>query len=576
MSTTTLLSQLLKSQRAAVWYVLLVILLPLITLVVLGLIMLWQNNWLIVVSLTWLIATLTGYALYRLWPATVPDKKTAYSSTTASTLPPPPGAPITKTSDLHTDENLQANLPLRLDPRADWTPLDNRVWLRAVEAVELTLSKQPQWTELPEVSLALLTSVSEYYNAENLLLIEKTPNRKTDKPGRIYSFTLPEVLLVLSVTSNRYRQVILDYVPFADKVKVSSLLSLYARQGQIKTGAKWINTIRRTTRFVNPLAAITAELRDQFTNRIFTNLSDKVQNDLKRLLLQELVQVGMDLYSGRLKSTTEELFNYQSQSYSQDADNRVIPVEPLRVVLAGQVSSGKSSLVNALINRLEAETDILPSTNRTTVHSLHWDNAELNKCDGDTPPEPLHLIDTIGLSDTLDTLDSLVDIALQADLLIWIARANQPARAADVAFYRTLQDALVKQPMRRPPPLLLVLTHIDQLKPKAIWQPPYDLNSDVAKASNIRKSIESCKQQIGFPDDTPVIPVCLATSPGLYNVDMVETQIMLLQEEATQTQLNRRRTEQDSNSSSWFDRWNQASKLGTVSGKILLRSVLGD
>ncbi|MFK7862309.1 MAG: GTPase family protein [Granulosicoccus sp.] len=566
----------MKSQKAAVWYVLLVFCLPLVTLVVLGLIMLWQNDWLIFVSVIWLLLTLTGYALYRLWPATLLSAATTQSVSDNVTLQDPARAQGSNEDELQTDDSVDAKLPMRLEQRADWTALDNRVWLRALETVELTLKKKPQWEELPELSLAMLTAVSDFYNIENDLSLKKDSRKTAGVSDKTYSFTLPEVLLVLSITSSRYRQLVLDYIPFADKIKVSALLSLYARQDQIKTSAKWINTIRRTTRFANPLAAITAELRDQFTNRIFTNLSEKVQNDLKRLLLQELVQVAMDLYSGRLKSSVSELSDYRSESYLRDADSHVLPTEPLRIVLAGQLSSGKSSLINALVNRLEAETDILPTTGNKTVHALHWTDKNSDSHECETAPEPLHLIDTVGLSESLETLESLVDITQQADLLIWVARANQPARAPDLALHQALREAFASQPVRRPAPVLLVLTHIDQLKPKAIWQPPYDLGSDVAKAVSIKQAIESTRQQIGLLDSTPVVPVCLASNLAPYNVDLVAAQIMLLQTDATQTQLNRRRTERDSNSVSWRDRWNQASKLGTVSGKVLIRSVLGD
>jgi len=571
-----MLKQLMISQRAAIWYLLLVVCLPLLTLVILGLVMLWQNNLLMMVSAIWLLVTTSGYVIYRFWPESRATHPSASNSNptdgvqnqTINATPPP--------DDLESDRTLSANLPLRLEARDDWTAIDKRVWLRSVEAVEDALLQQPEWKALPELCLQMLTVISEYYNIENQLLIEDNAGKSTGKPGKIYSFTLPEVLLVLSITSSRYRQLILDYIPFSEKIKVSALLNLYAKQDQIMTGAKWANNIRRTTRFVNPLAAVTAELRDQFTNRIFTNLSEKVQNDLKRLLLQELVQVGMDLYSGRLKSTIAELSDYSSSSFSQDSNSQYVPVEPIRVVLAGQVSSGKSSLINALINRLQAETDILPTTDITTVHSLHWPADDTNHADNPVKPEPIHLIDTIGLDNSADNLLSLVDIAQQADLLIWVVRANQPAKAPDAALYQSLQKAFNSQPMRRPAPVLLVLTHIDQLKPKAIWQPPYDLDSNDAKATNIKKAMDSCRQQIGLPDNLPVVPVCLAQNSGLYNVDLVAAQIMLLYSDASQTQLNRRRIEKDSAGSSWRDRWNQASKLGTVTGKVLVRSVLGD
>lgn len=554
-----MLRQLVNGQRAAIWYVLLVICVPVVTLVALGLVQLWQNQWLLLVSIIWLVATLTGFALYKFWP----DKK--------RTDPPVRGdLPITDTDDT----SLVASLPMTLEPRADWTELDRRVWSQTVMTVEDILDTSTQWQELPELGVQLLSTISRYYDLDSRGISRENASALPSTGNTSYSFTLPEMLLVLSVTSSRYRDLLLSHVPFAERIKVSSLLSLYSHQDQIIKGASWLNTARRTARFVNPLAAIAAELRDQFTDRIFTNLSDKVQHDLKRLLLQELSQVAMDLYSGRLKHSARELSDYVSQSHAQDVHDKASSVEPLRVVLVGQVSSGKSSLVNALAMRLDAETGILPTTDKSTVHVLSWTDSE-HVDDKNTQNESVHLVDTIGLIDTKASVESTVAVAQQADLLLWVTRATQPARAPEAHLYRELNKVFELLPNRRPPPLLLVMTHIDQLSPKAQWEPPYDMASDNRKAQNIRLALESCKKQIGLPEDTPAVPVCLAENQETYNTDVVAAQLMIQRVDATQTQLNRRRSEQDTTPTRWRERWEQASRLGTVTGKLLVKSIRG-
>ena len=47
--------------------------------------------------------------------------------------------------------------------------------------------------------------------------------------------------------------------------------------------------------------------------------------------------------------------------------------EPLRVLVAGQVSAGKSSLVNALGQEVRAAVDALPATRDFTPYSLSRD-----------------------------------------------------------------------------------------------------------------------------------------------------------------------------------------------------------
>lgn len=570
---------LFNGQRAVLWYGLLVLFLPLLTLIVFGLFHLWQNRWLIPVAVSWLLVTLIGYAIYRWWP----EHRNAQ-----------PVSELTQGEDgLDTDNSLLKDLPIRLDERTDWTRVDREVWHVSVLSVEAALAHKPMWNELPEVALELLTGVSEHYGAVSTgtaLDANNSNSSKRNRTNTTYRFTLPEMLLVVSVTSSRYRQLLLSHVPFAEKIKISALLRVYARQDQIVTGAGWLNTARRTTRLVNPLAALAGELRDQFTDRLFTSLSENVQNDLKRLLLQELVQVGMDLYSGRLKSTDEERSLYQSGAQMSDRLAMAEAIEPLRVVLVGQVSAGKSSLINALLNELEAETDILPTTDKTTVHALRLAEAsragpevsgtsqDAHVAGKDDMPRlaDVHLIDTVGLVDDSAPIDATLQLAKQADLLIWVTRATQPARSPEAKLQQALAALYAANPSLRPPPTLLIVSHVDLLSPKAEWQPPYDLGGHTQKAQNIQSAIKSCIAQIGLPELTPAIPISLALQHDPYNVDVLISQILLLRTEAVQVQLNRRRLERDTTMGGWRDRWDQASQLGKVTGKLLTRSVLGD
>jgi predicted GTPase len=225
-------------------------------------------------------------------------------------------------------------------------------------------------------------------------------------------------------------------------------------------------------------------------------------------------------------------------------------------VLAGQTSAGKSSLVNALADSLHAEVDILPTTDSTVTHSLQMEDAT-----------PIHLIDTVGLASTVGEPDSLVRLAIDADMILMIVRANQPARAPDQQLWEAIGHAFALMPRRRPPPLMLIMTHIDQLTPKALWAPPYDLESDDSKARSITLALHSALEQIGLPADVPTVPVCLSAEKGLYNVEAVAAQLMMLQDDATLTQLNRRRVERGDTAISWSERWLQVKRLGQVLGR---------
>lgn len=525
----------------AFWYLLVVVVLPVTSLTVFGLVALWREGNLIALLVGWLAVTLLGYAVF----VNLPRRRARREFERAQAR---------LAADAEGDASALAgdDLPEQLAERPDWSERDSAVWQRRCTAIERTLVADPDWEDFPELAAAELAAVAAEYHGP-------TANARL-------RFTLPEILLVTSIASDRYRRVVREHVPFVDRITLASLMTLRERGDQIKRGIRWLDRTRRVLRLANPVGAAVGELRDQFTSRVLDETGASLQKDLKRLLLQEIAQVGIDLYSGRLKVSDEELAGYRSQATRDDETRRPEAAEPLRVVLLGQVSAGKSSLVNALAETLEAEVDALPTTDRTTVHVLSVDEGAA-----------LHLVDTPGLDDDPERVRRLAAVAREADLIVWVARATQPARAPDERLHAALVDWYAAHPERRRAPVLLALTHIDRLPPRGEWSPPYDLDGGGRKAETIRRALLSARDAIGLDESTPAVPVCLAApadgDEASYNVDAIAAQIMTLADEATLAQFNRRRVERGAATGGWKTRWRQTRKMGLAVGKSLLRQI---
>ena len=77
-------------------------------------------------------------------------------------------------------------------------------------------------------------------------------------------------------------------------------------------------------------------------------------------------------------------------------------------------------------------------------------------------------------------------MAAGCDLVIWVVPAHRADREIDRAALAELRRHFADRPDRRPPPLLLVLSHVDQLRPWHEWKPPYDLTSPAQPKALLR------------------------------------------------------------------------------------------
>jgi predicted GTPase len=415
----------------------------------------------------------------------------------------------------------------------DWTKFDLQVWALLNTSLEEKLAENADWNMMRSYTLDLAMLAAAQYH----------PTRAR----RELAFTLPEALRMIEEVSRRYRLLLMQHVPLVEKLNLSMLRLVYDHRDKQET-IQQVWNLYRVLRALTP-AGLIAEARGQLLDRVFADLKDEIQAKLKQALLQEVASVVIDLYSGRFKISDEELST--STTLKADQERLAVPLEPLRVCLIGQVSVGKSSIINALIGSIVAEVNQLPSTRTATVYQAKLDN----------DIDALHLVDLPGLDGQSEHDAYLLEQMMQSDVVMWVLKANQPARALDTKFNEQWQTWLKdpKQRARRQPIMLGVLNQVDRLAPQAEWQPPYDLQNPTSpKACNIRDALDYNQKLLNFQS---IIPLSVSEDKPAYNLEELEKLLDQYYEQGMQVQLNRRRLEAN-DSFSVQEQFKRAYRLG--------------
>src|SRR5262249_32096446 len=97
---------------------------------------------------------------------------------------------------------------------------------------------------------------------------------------------------------------------------------------------------------------------------------------------------------------------------------------------------------------------------------------------------------------------------------------------------------------RRSPPVILAITHVDELSPAAEWMPPYDVNlPGSSKARAIRAAIDAIAHTFDLPPEV-IVPVAMPPGRNAYNVDALWARIATELPDAKLVQLDRLRVGQ--------------------------------
>lgn len=428
-------------------------------------------------------------------------------------------------------------------PADHWPPSADGAW----EAVE-TMVAQATPEEYPlsegrrlwDLGRDTLETVARHYH----------PDR--DKP--LLELTVPHALLIIERASRELREQIATQIPLSHRLTLGGL----SRAKEWQAYAKRLETLYRLgIGVVDPTTAVFREFRRDMGNRIFGYGSDQIQ----RWLLQEYVRkVGyyaIELYSGQLLLEEEDPASRPTaatrQSQRQVETEEKAAAEPLRILVAGRANAGKSSLINALFGELRAAEDLLADTT------------------GEVTPYPLEregltqalILDTPGCDTGQFQSSALKEQVRHADLILWVTPAHRPDRQQEREQLDALRRWSSKDVSRRPAPLLVVMTHIDRLRPVREWSPPYNLQTpDSRKAEQIAAAAGAVVTDLALTPEQ-VVPVSLKEG-AVYNVDdALWAAILSQQSEANRARFLRcvaaRRQEEN-----WTLLWKQLKGAGRL------------
>ncbi|HIK04871.1 MAG TPA: 50S ribosome-binding GTPase [Trichormus sp. M33_DOE_039] len=272
---------------------------------------------------------------------------------------------------------------------------------------------------------------------------------------------------------------------------------------------------------LNPVAAVANRATKGYSNQANQQLLVNLGQLLREAALRNLCRQAIALYSGETiaietpavstpKTKTQTLQNILAEAEPVEK----VEQKPVSILLIGRTGAGKSSLINTMFQGDIAEVDVLPSTDQ--IQDYHWQTQ-----DGET----LHLWDTPGYEQVKreDLRQLVLDYATNADLLLLLTPALDPALQMDVDFLQAIKATVADIPA------IAVVTQVDRLRPIREWQPPYDWQEgDKPKEIAIREATAYRAELLGEFCNLvlPVVNSDISTGRIAWGIDTLSLGLM--------------------------------------------------
>jgi predicted GTPase len=385
-----------------------------------------------------------------------------------------------------------------------WTDRDKAAW-KVVEAHAAAI-KPLRMDQLGDTT-ALMPYTKE---AEALALkVAQIYRPGTEDPAG--HLTIPEILTCAELVATDMSQLVDKYVPGSSFLTISHMKMARKAADYYQTASNiyWV-----VSAAMNPLKTVVQYAGSQLG--LQPGMSQIQNNALHWFFLTFVHQLGhylIELNSGRLKVGAKRYRELMAKheappttaapppAAAADIESETrLDIHRVTVSVVGPVKAGKSSLINAIFGETRTAVAQVPLTAASTRYDL--DQAGL---------PPLSVMDTIGFGvdgPTDADIANAMEAAKAGDVLVLALPARSAARAPEVQFLDRVREAFARQPQLKMPPVVVALTHIDQLTPAMEWAPPYDWPSGVRpKEKSIREAVAAVKETFGAKV-MEVVPVC--------------------------------------------------------------------